>query len=126
MPFSYAIDAKKQLATGTFSGSVEGAEIASVFRAVYTDVAWQPGFDTLWDCTGITQLLLGPADLASIVAVHREFSSVAGTGLEIIVVSRSLDHVMAKIYSVMMKNQARRVRVCQSVAEAAGILERRT
>ena len=124
--FSYAIDSAKQFATGTFSGSVTGAAIASAMRTVYEDVEWRPGFDTLWECTGITELLLGRHDLASLVALHREFGVAAGTGLEIIVVSRSLDHVMAKVYGVMMRNQARRVHVCRSVAEAAELLDRRS
>jgi hypothetical protein len=124
--FSYVIDRAKHLATGTFSGSVTGAAIATAMQTVYVDAAWQPGFDTLWECTGITELLLGPDDLASLVALHRDFGEVAGTGLEIIVVSRSLDHLMAKIYAAMMRNQARRVRVCRSVAEAAEHLDRRT
>ena len=125
MAFSYAIDVAKQLVTGTFSGSVDGAAVASAFRTVYTDIAWQPGFDTIWEATGITELLLGPTDLAMLVAVHREFAAVAGTGLEIIVVSRSLDHAMARMYGVMMRYQARRVHVCRSVVEAADLLERR-
>jgi hypothetical protein len=126
MAFSYVIDSAKRLATGTFSGSVDGATIASAFRTVYEDAEWRPGFDTIWECTGITELLLGRHDLANFVALHREFGPGAGTGLEIIVVSRSLDHMMAKIYGAMMRNQARRVRVCRSIAEAAELLDQRS
>jgi hypothetical protein len=126
MAFSYVIDGANRLATGTLSGSVSGAEMAYALRTVYQDVAWQPGFDTLWECSGITQLLLERNDLATLVGLHREFIGRAGSGLEIIVVTRSLDHVMAKVYAVMMRSQARRVRVCRSVAEAAEFLGRPT
>jgi hypothetical protein len=125
MAFSYVIDSADRLATGTFSGSVAGRDIAAAFRTVYEDPAWQTGFDTLWECSGITELLLERTDLASFVALHREFAARAGTGLEILVVTRSLDQVMAKIYGVMMRNQARRVRVCRSMAEAIEVLDQR-
>ena len=124
MAFSYAIDSANRLATGTFSGSVSGREIASAFRTVYDDIAWQPDFDTVWECSGITELLLERNDLATLVALHREHVARAGTGLEIIVVTRALDRAMAKVYAVMMRNQPRRVRVCRSVAEAAQLLDR--
>jgi hypothetical protein len=119
------IDRTKRLAVGTLSGSVDGAASANAIRTVYEDVEWQPGFDTFWDCTGITELLLGPKDLASCVALHRAFGAHAGNGLEIILVSRPLDHAMATIYGVLMRNEARRVRVCRSAGEAADCLDQR-
>jgi hypothetical protein len=124
MAFSYLIDSANRLATGTLSGSVSGAEIASGVRAVYHDPAWQAGFDMLWEATGIQELLIERHDLGDLVKLHREFAVRAGTGMEIIVVTRSIDRVMAKVYSVMMRNEARRVRVCRSVAEAAQLLGR--
>jgi hypothetical protein len=124
MAFSYLIDSANRLATGTLSGSVSGAEIASGMRAVYHDPAWQSGFDMLWEATGIQELLIERHDLGDLVKLHREFAVRAGTGMEIIVVTRSIDRVMAKVYSVMMRNEARRVRVCRSVAEAAQFLGR--
>jgi hypothetical protein len=126
MAFSYVICTTNRLATGTFSGSVSGAEIAVAFRTVYDDPAWRPGFDTIWEANGITELLIERRDLADLVAMHRELAAVAGTGYEIIVVNRNVDQIMARIYTFMMRNQARQTRMCGSMVEAAQILGRAT
>ncbi len=124
MAFSYTIDAANRLARATLSGTVHGTELVAGARAIYKDPAWRPGFDTLWECTGITQLLLERDDIPSIVAVHERMSDRAGDGLEVIVVSRSLDHVMARMYSVWMRSQKRNVHVCRTVIEASQLLGR--
>jgi hypothetical protein len=122
MAFSYRIDPTNRRALGTLWGTVRGADIANAVRAIYEDPSWQPGFDTLWDSTGITQLLLERDDLPGVVAVQREMGLRAGQGREVIVVSRSLDDVMARMYAVMMRNEAREVRVFRSLAEATQFL----
>jgi hypothetical protein len=124
VPFSYVVDTGKRLAVGTLSGTVHGADIASGIRAVYEDPAWEPGFDSVWDATGIEQLLFEQGDLSRFVALHRDFAGHSGTGLEIIIVSRSLDLVMAKSYALMMRNEARQVRVCHSRTQAEELLGR--
>lgn len=121
---SYVIDSGNRLATGTLSGIVHGSDIASGIKAVYEDPAWQPGFDTVWDSTGIEQLLLQLGDLPSFVALHRDYVTRSGTGKEIIIVSRAIDTAMAKTYAVMMRNAARAVHVCHSRTQAAQILGR--
>ena len=124
VPFTYEIHRPNRLAIGTLTGTVRGRDIAAAIRTIYEDVAWEAGFDAVWECTGITELLFEQKDLHSFVELQRDFAGRSGPGLEIIVVERSLDEVMAKMYALMMKGQTRRVHVCRSMLEAVAHLGR--
>ena len=105
MAFTYAIDHANRVAIGTLAGTVRGRDIAAAIRTIYEDAAWEPGFDTFWESTGITELLFEPNDLKSFVGLQSDSAGRSGPGLEIIVVGRSLDEVMAKMYALMMKGR---------------------
>ena len=116
MAFSYVIDSSDRQRDAILSEPVPGLK-SSPYRTIYQDVAWQPGFDTLLGWHQNHRTAVRRTDLASLVAVHNEFADVAGTGLEIIAVERTLD-LMAKCTCHDVAVQARRVRVCRSLAEA--------
>ena len=121
MAFSLVISDANRLATGTLSGSVRGSDIAAAIQTIYDDPAWQPGFDTFWDCSGIKELF-ELDDLPNIVALQDASSGRAGTGVEIILVERLLDDAMASMYAVMMRTKVRAVHICRSVGEAERLL----
>jgi chloramphenicol 3-O-phosphotransferase len=124
MTFSLVISEAHRLATGTLSGSVRGSDIAAAIQTLYDDPAWQPGFDTFWDCAGITELLFEREDLPNIVALQHASSERAGTGIEIILVARMLDDAMASMYRVAMRTEVRAVHICRSVCDAERLLGR--
>jgi hypothetical protein len=124
MPWSYVIDSANRLARVAMAGTIRGADIAAAMQTIYADPAWQPGFDSLWECTGITELLFERDDLPTLVGLQRESRARSGYGREAIVVSRALDDVMAKMYAAMMRESTREVLVCRSLAEAAQFLGR--
>jgi hypothetical protein len=64
-------------------------------------------------------------DLPSFVRLNHEFSSLARSGRDIILVTRSLDKAMADMYAVMMRAERRAVHVCQSMGEVQQILDSR-
>ena len=124
MAFSLVISDANRLAAGTLSGSVRGSDIAAAIQTLYDDPAWQPGFDTFWDCSGITELLFEREDLPNIVALQHASSGRAGTGIEVILVERMLDDAMASMYAAVMRTKVRAVHICRSVGEAERLLAR--
>jgi len=121
--YPYRIDDSKRLVTVELSGSVHGAQIAATYAAIYRDPACAPGLDILWDGSMITELMFERDDLPSFVRLNQEFSSLASSGRDIILVARSLDKAMADMYSVMMRAQRRAVQVCLSMHEVKQILD---
>jgi len=113
----YRIDQSKRLVTVQLSGAVRGTLIAATYEAIYGDPACGPGFDILWDGSTITELLLERGDMPSFVRLNREFSEIASSGRDIILVERALDKAMADMYAVMMRAQQRTVLVCLSMTE---------
>ena len=124
MAFPYTIERHRHLARVTLSGIVRGSELARTVAAVYEDPQWEHGFDTLWDGAQIAVLLLDEGDLPGFVALQREYVHVAGPGRDVILVTRELDAVMARIYAAMARDEVRRTHVCASEAEAWQILNR--
>ena len=118
MAFHCTIDVPRKLAICTLSGSVTSAEIAEATEAMYRDPGWQLGFDLLYDGTRITELLFEKDGLQTIASTHAAHAELAGPGVNVILVSRALDHAMAQMYAQMTKNQRRTTYVCQSAAEA--------
>ena len=106
------------------SGSVRASDIASALCVVYEDPNWRRGFDTVWECTGITELLFDRRDLQRLADVQSELATKSGQGREILIVSRPLDRMMAKMYAFMMRGQTRSVSVCGSKSGATQALGR--
>jgi len=65
MAYRYRIDPAKERGTVTLHGAVTAAQIDAALCEVTADAAWRPGFDTLWDCRQIKELVVvmggGPA-----------------------------------------------------------------
>jgi hypothetical protein len=122
VPLPYVIDPDAHVATVTLSGTVHGRQIAETMETMFRDPDWRPGFDVFWHGGQITQLLFEKDDLPGFVRVQREYAEAAGDGREIIFVARALDQAMAQMYTVMMRNERRKVHICQSEAEARDIL----
>ncbi len=91
-------------------------------EAVYRDPQWQFGFDTLWDDSATTELLLEHADLVSFVALQRKFAELSGPGRDIIAATRAVDQVMGQMYGVLAKRELRTTHVCRSLSEARQLL----
>ena len=97
-------------------------KIAATFATIYRDPAYEPGFDIFWDTSTITELILERDDLPSFVRLNEEFSTLASSGRDIILVARSLDQAIGDMYAVMMRTQRRTVHVCVSMEEVQQIL----
>ena len=122
MPFPYTIEVAHRVAMIRKVGRVDAARVAKTVEAVFNDRAWQPGFDTLWDDSETTELLLERQDLMSFVALQRRFADRSGPGRDVMASTRAVDRVMGQMYSVLAKNEHRTLILCTSMAEARGVL----
>jgi len=96
MPFPYTIDASHRVAIIRKVGRVDVGRIRRTVEALFTDPVWQPGFDTIWDDSQTTELLLEREDVMTLLDVQRELA--------------------------YAKDQHRMLILCKSMAEARGVL----
>lgn len=123
--YPYSINVPQRVITVRLSGAVHGSQIAATYAAIYGDPACARGMDILWDGSSITELIFERDDMPSFVRLNQEFSDLASSGRDIILVARSLDKTMADMYTVMMSAQRRAVHVCMSMDELHQILDAR-
>ena len=79
------------LGVARLQGSVTVDSLSSGITGLYSDERWQRGYATLWDLSGITELILSPDDMTEILALLRGLGDVRGGGLVAFVVGRELD-----------------------------------
>ena len=104
MALPYTIDGERQLVTVTLVGRIVGADIAEAIQRVYTDPAWQSGFNVVWDGTFISELLFEQDDIPNFVALQRRYAEQAGPGRDVLVINRKIDEMMARTYVDLMKD----------------------
>ncbi len=123
MIFCYDIDSLRHRATVELSGSVHGSDIAETLRALYCDPRWRPGFDTVWDASGTTELFIDMNDLAYLARLHIEYKEISGGGRDVILAVRAVDIAMAQIYAFHAKGGPRRAYIVSRESELAQVLD---
>ena len=58
MLFPYTIDVPNRVAIIRKVGRVDALRLRRTIEALFNDPDWQPGFDTIWDDSETTELLL--------------------------------------------------------------------
>ena len=122
MPFPYVIDVPHRVAIIRKIGRVDANRIRRTVEAVFTDPAWEPGFDTIWDDSETTELLLEREDLMSLLELQKSLAHLSGPGRDIMASTRAVDRIMGQIYAVYAKEQHRTLILCKSMEEARGVL----
>jgi hypothetical protein len=122
MPFPYTIDASHRVAIIRKVGRVDVGRIRRTVEALFTDPVWQPGFDTIWDDSQTTELLLEREDLITLLDVQRELAHLSGPGRDVMAATRPVDQIMGQIFSMYAKDQHRTLILCKSMAEAREVL----
>ena len=98
MPFPYTIDASHRVAIIRKVGRVDVGRIRRTVEALFTDPVWQPGFDTIWDDSQTTELLLEREDLMTLLDVQRELAHLSGPGRDVMAATRPVDQIMGQIF----------------------------
>ena len=122
MTLPYVIDTGRRRARATLAGRVAGCDIAETIEAIYLDPHWQSGFDSIWDATGITELLLDMDEVSRFLNLKVQYQTIAGPGRIVLLVSRSLDYGMAKVFAVLAKGGPRSVHVVKTESDVTQIL----
>lgn len=118
MPFSYRIHAAHRLAVIKLEGALDGAVFLTILDELFTDAAWQPSFDALWDFCEVTELVSDRADVARLVARMRALESRVGPGRTALVAPRDVDDLMANLVFVLARTRQRERQVFHRMAEA--------
>lgn len=126
MPYAFTISPDQHLARVRLIGAVEGREITAAWHAVVSAPAWEQGFASLWDATGIhLHILLD--DVEAFSAGADEHARLRGPGRTAIVTSDVSVHINALLLCLKSKGgHEREFRIFQCVAEAEAWLAEAT
>ena len=122
MLFPYTIEVPNRVAIIRKVGRVDALRLRRTIEALFNDPDWQPGFDTIWDDSETTELLLEREDLMALLALQNSLAHRSGTGRDVMASTRAVDQIMGQIYAVYAKHQHRTFIVCKSMAEARQVL----
>lgn len=118
MAYSCAVDKNRALGIIELSRSVDDDQVVKAIHALYESDSWDPRFNTLWDCTGISHLVIGRKGLQEIVAATERLQPRMGAGKAAFVVRRQLDETMTKIILHMTRTTERERRLFRSRQDA--------
>ena len=123
MPFRVEIDPERRRALVEIDGTVTAAVVMEAMEELFGNPQWQPGYDGLWDCSGIQQLVMDPADLGALVALATSLAPRIGTGRGAFVLTRDLDSMMAALVVYRSRPSDRDRRVFRTREEAVAWLD---
>jgi hypothetical protein len=123
MPYRWSVDPVARRGRALFDGSVAGADVAAALDAIYADPRWAPGFDALWDCSGVREVTILPQDVAAIAARVRALAGRMGPGRAAIVVPGDMNRLVALLILRLTRNPQRARRVFGALDEAAAWLD---
>ncbi|HLA64657.1 MAG TPA: hypothetical protein VK610_09540 [Rhodothermales bacterium] len=104
-------------------GVTDGADVAAAVAALAADQAWDPTYDAVWDCRGITKLDMAPTDLRSTAGLVGDLRARLGTGRRAVLVRAEVEVDLAQILSRMAGRDAvREMRPFRLPAAAAAWL----
>lgn len=126
MAYSVRIDAPARRGLVALSGTVRGDDLVGAITGLYGHEDWEPAFDTLWDATGITELILDPVDLQRVMEAAGPYVQRLGTGRSALVVARDVDVAIAKLILHRQKGDAsqRDRRLFERLEEAIAWLDK--
>lgn len=116
--YSCEVDVQRSLGLIKLSGSTDDQDLVAAMRKLYENGEWDPKFNTLWDCTDITELIIGQDGLREIVDVTNQLQPRIGPGKVAFVVRRQIDEMMAKILIQMTKTHERDRRLFHRCSDA--------
>lgn len=118
MAYSYLIDNARRLGIITLSGSINDRQLVQIIAELYGGEEWTPGFNTLWDSSNVSELIIEQEGLTDIVDEMNKYLDRAGIGRSALVVTRQLDESMAKILIYMARTESRDRRIFRNREEA--------
>jgi hypothetical protein len=123
MAYRYHIDPAKERGTLALHGAVTAEHIDAALCALTADEAWQPGFDTLWDCRRIKKLVVEWEGARQVMQRLAELKERRGPGRAAVVAHRAVDESVAQLFRATSSTPQREIRLFRSMKQAIAWLE---
>jgi hypothetical protein len=122
MAYQMALDLERRLATVYLTGAVNGDELTEATATLLDDAG--PGWlDMVWEGSDITALHLMPGDLERVLEVKVNRSdSAAEPRLDVLVVRRPLDVMIARLFVLLARRHGLHAYVCRTKEDARKFL----
>lgn len=125
MPYTVRVDADERIGFVSLSGTVTGDDIISALEELYPDPAPEQPFDAVLDGRQIVKLFVGPEDTRTFLDYARARGEHVPTGRTAIIVRRSLDEMVARLFVELARFTRRERRIVSTVEEAEAWLGRK-
>lgn len=122
MPCVTTVDSDLRVGMVRATGYVTGTDIARANEALYSDSAWQPGFDEFWDCGTIAEFDVSPEEMKQIAGMEVEGQGRIGAGRVALVMTREVVQMVGYLYRTLVKEAERPVEVVPSLEAGAAWL----
>jgi hypothetical protein len=100
MGIRYRIYPEEHLGTASASGRLKGVDIERMARLILYDPAWRTGFNMLWDCREITELVLDIEEVDGIARTIHAFCPQQGQAKAAIITLRETDYISARLIAL--------------------------
>jgi hypothetical protein len=123
MPFTYRIDPSARLAAVAFFGEVTGRDLVEAIETLFSDEAWEPGFQAVWDGRGLHSIRVSYADYGAVLAAAVRVLPRIGGGTGVILTSDPEEYEAAfMIRKFLGPVPGKQVRLADNLREALALL----
>lgn len=122
MSYAYSIDPDARTALLAFEYAITADEVVRACSRLYGDARWAPGFHIIVDLRRVTEMRLQQEELQAIVEQDRALADRVGSGLDVVLVSRTTPEALAQYYADRAAEGPRRVYVARDREEARRLI----
>lgn len=103
-------------------GTVRGARIVTLARALSSHADWRPGFTEVWDMRFASEIDLVPSDIPAMMAIEQETKDALAGSTTLVIVPRPLILFSVQFYARLVKPLGRIVVGVETEQQATEIL----
>ena len=101
-----------------FAGSIELPDLLDGLYGLLDHPDWRPGYDMVWDCGEVSELIIDNAELDHLLSVLRDMDPQLGGGRSAIIATRQIDYMFAHLIVLKTEDSPREKRVFESAGAA--------
>jgi hypothetical protein len=99
-------------------GELRAADLIRLKTDVWSDPAWNPDFDSIWECAGVPRLIFQPEDIPRLMGAAKRLSKQPGKGRRAVVVQKHIEYQIARLLSVRSNRLGRESKVFWRMPDA--------
>ncbi len=120
MPYETAVLPAYCLGLVRLRGVVTGDTIIEALSPLYGSETWRPGYNTIWDARGVSQVVVSPAQAASIVDRVCQLEERMGCSHTAVIVRNESQHALADMLIDAADTGHRQRKAFYTLEEAVG------